>query len=108
AMGNRLSGKKAFVTAAGQGIGRASALAFAREGAMVVATDINEAALDSLKAEAPGIETRLLDVTDSTAVQAAAKAVGAVDVLFSCAGFVASGTILECEEKDYDFSFELN
>lgn len=107
-MGNRLSGKKAFITAAGQGIGRASALAFAREGAMVVATDINEAALTSLKAEAPGIETRLLDVTDSTAVQAAAKAVGAVDVLFSCAGFVASGTILECEEKDYDFSFELN
>jgi 2-keto-3-deoxy-L-fuconate dehydrogenase len=107
-MGNRLSGKKAFVTAAGQGIGRASALAFAREGAMVVATDINAAALDSLKAEAPGIETRLLDVTDSAAVQAAAKAVGAVDVLFNCAGFVASGTILECDEKDYDFSFELN
>lgn len=107
-MGNRLSGKKTFVTAAGQGIGRASALAFAREGATVIATDINAAALEALKAEAPGIETRLLDVTDSAAVQETAKAVGAVDVLFSCAGFVANGTILECEEKDYDFSFELN
>ncbi|WP_439514416.1 SDR family oxidoreductase [Oceanibaculum nanhaiense] len=107
-MGNRLSGKKAFITAAGQGIGRASALAFAREGARVVATDINAAALDALKAEAPGIETRLLDVTDSAAVQEAARDIGPVDALFSCAGFVASGTILECEEKDYDFSFELN
>lgn len=107
-MGNRLGGKKAFVTAAGQGIGRASALAFAREGAAVIATDINAAALESLKAEAPGIETRLLDVTDGAAVQEAARAAGAVDVLFSCAGFVANGTILDCEEKDYDFSFELN
>lgn len=107
-MGTRLSGKKAFITAAGQGIGRASALAFAREGAAVVATDINVAALDALKADAPGIETRLLDVTDSAAVLATASAVGAVDVLFSCAGFVAGGTILDCEEKDYDFSFELN
>ena len=93
-MGNRLNGKKAFVTAAGQGIGRASALAFAREGATVVATDISAAALEALKAEAPGIETRLLDVTDGAAVQEAARAVGAVDVLFSCAGF-APGSLLD-------------
>ena len=107
-MGQRLAGKKALITAAGQGIGRASALAFAREGATVIATDINAAALDSLAAEMPGIETRLLDVTDGDAVAAAAREIGAVDVLFSCAGFVAGGTILECDEKDYDFSFNLN
>lgn len=107
-MGQRLAGKKALITAAGQGIGRASALAFAREGATVIATDINAAALDSLAADMPGIQTRLLDVTDGDAVATAAREIGAVDVLFSCAGFVAGGTILECDEKDYDFSFNLN
>ncbi|MBU0724246.1 MAG: SDR family oxidoreductase [Alphaproteobacteria bacterium] len=107
-MSQRLAGKKALITAAGQGIGRASALSFAREGATVIATDINAAALDSLAAEMPGIETRLLDVTNGDAVATAAHEIGAVDVLFSCAGFVAGGTILECDEKDYDFSFNLN
>lgn len=104
----RLSGERAFITAAGQGIGRATALAFAREGAQVIATDIDAAALAALKAEAPAIETRALDVRDTAAVQAAAQAAGAVSVLFNCAGYVANGTILDCDEKDWDFSFDLN
>jgi len=104
----RLSGERAFVTAAGQGIGRATALAFAREGAAVIATDIDAGALAALKAEAAGIETHTLDVRDTAAVQAAAQAAGAVSVLFNCAGYVANGTILDCNEKDWDFSFDLN
>jgi len=104
----RLSGERAFVTAAGQGIGRATALAFAREGAAVIATDIDAGALAALKAEAAGIETQTLDVRDTAAVQAAAEAAGAVSVLFNCAGYVANGTILDCNEKDWDFSFDLN
>ena len=104
----RLSGERAFVTAAGQGIGRATALAFAREGATVIATDIDAGALAALKAEAAGIETQTLDVRDTAAVQAAAEAAGAVSVLFNCAGYVANGTILDCNEKDWDFSFDLN
>lgn len=104
----RLSGERAFITAAGQGIGRATALAFAREGAQVIATDIDAAALAALKAEAPAIETHALDVRDTAAVQAAAQAAGAVSVLFNCAGYVANGTILDCDEKDWDFSFDLN
>jgi len=104
----RLSGERAFVTAAGQGIGRATARAFAREGATVIATDIDAGALAALKAEATGIETHTLDVRDTAAVQAAAEAAGAVSVLFNCAGYVANGTILDCNEKDWDFSFDLN
>ena len=104
----RLSGKRALVTAAGQGIGRASALAMAREGAAVVAADINAATLASLKAEAPGIETRLLDVRDKAAIASAAAEVGALDVLFNCAGFVAAGTILDCDEEQWAFSMDLN
>lgn len=104
----RLSGERAFITAAGQGIGRATALAFAREGAQVIATDIDAAALAALKAEVPAIETHALDVRDTAAVQAAAQAAGAVSVLFNCAGYVANGTILDCDEKDWDFSFDLN
>ena len=104
----RLSGERAFVTAAGQGIGRATALAFAREGATVIATDIDAGALAALKVEAAGIETHTLDVRDTAAVQAAAEAAGAVSVLFNCAGYVANGTILDCNEKDWDFSFDLN
>lgn len=107
-MTGRLSGKKAVVTAAGQGIGRATALAFAREGARVLATDINEETLGSLKAENAAIATGHLDVLDGDAIIAFAEAVGAVDVLANIAGFVHHGSILDCEEEDFDFSMELN
>lgn len=102
----RLSGKRALVTAAGQGIGRASALAMAAEGAEVVATDVNAVALESLAAA--GITTRALDVRDKAAIAACAEEVGAPDVLFNCAGFVAAGTILECDEDQWAFSVDLN
>jgi len=100
----RLDGKTCLVTAAGQGIGRASALAMAAEGARVIATDINEAAL----AELSGCETRRLDVLESDGIVALAAEIGALDVLFNCAGFVAHGTILDCDEAEWDFSFNLN
>ncbi len=106
-MSGRLAGKKAVVTAAAAGIGRATALAFAAEGAEVVATDINIGKLPELT-KTQGITTRRLDVTDTKEVEALAKELGAVDVLFNCAGFVHHGTILECSEKDWDFSFDLN
>lgn len=106
-MTGRLSGKTAFCTASGAGIGRATAIAFAREGARVIATDINTDLLESLKKE--GIAaTHNLDVRDTTAVNALAKDAGAVDILFNAAGFVASGTILECSEGEWDFSFDIN
>ncbi|HEY4051685.1 MAG TPA: SDR family oxidoreductase [Acidobacteriaceae bacterium] len=107
-MSGRLSGKNALVTAAGQGIGRATALAFARENATVWATDINVEALAALKESSPGIETRRLDVRDSQAVAAIAEEFPDADVLFNCAGFVHAGTILQCSESDWDFSFDLN
>ena len=100
----RLSGKKAFVTAAGQGIGRRVAEKFAAEGASVIATDINADLLRDLKA----VETAVLDVTDRSAVKAAFDAAGKLDVLFNCAGFVHNGTVLDCSEEDWDFSFDLN
>ncbi len=106
-MGTRLAGKTAVVTAAGQGIGRATALAFAAEGAQVWATDIDEAKLGSL-AETPGIQVRRLDVLDDAAIAAFAAAMPAPDVLFNCAGFVHHGTVLECSDRDWDFSFNLN
>ena len=106
-MSKRLEGKTAFVTAAGQGIGRATAEAFVREGARVIATDINEALLAEL-AKATGCETHRLDVTDANAVSAAAKAAGTVNILFNGAGYVHAGTILDCDEKAFDFSFDLN
>lgn len=101
----RLDGKTALVTAAGQGIGRAAALAMAQEGARVIATDINR---DTLAALGPAVETRVLDVRDSAAVKALADDLGAVDVLFNCAGHVAHGTILDCSEEEWAFSVDLN
>ena len=106
-MAERVSGKKILVTAAAQGIGRACALALAKEGASVVATDINEQSLNELSG-VPGMELRCLDVTDSAAVVAAAGEVGALDGLLNVAGFVHHGTILECEEAEWDFAFDLN
>jgi 2-keto-3-deoxy-L-fuconate dehydrogenase len=105
---DRLKGKRAVITAAAQGIGRASALAFAREGAEVIATDIKTDALDSLKKEAPGIKTAKLDVTNADAIAAFGKETGTVDVLFNCAGYVHAGSILEATEADWDFAFNLN
>jgi 2-keto-3-deoxy-L-fuconate dehydrogenase len=109
-MTDRLASKTAFLTAAGQGIGRAVAEAFIREGARVIATDINDELLADL-ARATGCETRRLDVTDASAVLAAsieASAKGTVNVLFNGAGYVHAGTILECDEVAFDFSFDLN
>jgi 2-keto-3-deoxy-L-fuconate dehydrogenase len=106
-MAGRLHGKDAFVTAAGQGIGRAAALAFAREGATVWATDLNSKTLADLEGR-DGIRTRQLDATDERAIARVAAEVGDIDVLFNCAGFVHHGTILECTPKDWDFSFNVN
>ncbi len=103
----RMQGKTALVTAAGQGIGRATALAFAREGARVIATDINTEALAAL-AGTPGISTRRLDATDAAAIAALPAEIGAVNVLFNGAGFVHAGSVLECTEADWDFAFNLN
>ena len=102
----RLTGKTALITAAGQGIGRASALAMAREGATVFATDINAQALADLTDA--GLQTRVLDVRDPASIAAAVAAAGPVDVLFNCAGFVAGGTILDCDEAQWAFSIDLN
>jgi 2-keto-3-deoxy-L-fuconate dehydrogenase len=108
-MTGRLAGRTALITAAAQGIGRATAELFGREGAHVVATDVNEVALNSLAAlGASGIETQRLDVLQAGAIQALADKLGPIDVLFNCAGYVHSGTILECTEQDWDFSFALN
>ena len=106
-MAARLANKRALVTAAGQGIGAATAREFAAQGAQVIATDINADLLKAL-AGVDGISTRRLDVTDAAQITAVAAEIGAVDILFNCAGFVAHGNILECTEKDWDFSFELN
>src|SRR5215472_9225987 len=106
AMAGRLAGKRALVTAAGQGIGRATALAFAAEGASVLATDIAEDKLTPL-ADAL-IATRHLDVTDEAAIAALADELGAIDILFNCAGFVHHGTILDCAPAEWDASFVLN
>src|SRR3954465_14777736 len=103
----RLSGKSALLTAAAQGIGRATALAFAREGAKIIAPDINLEKLSELE-ETEGLTLRPLDVLDAQAIQALATELGAVDVLVNCAGYVHNGTILDCGEKDWDFSFDLN
>jgi 2-keto-3-deoxy-L-fuconate dehydrogenase len=107
-MSDRLKGKTALVTSAAQGIGRASAFAMAREGAKVYATDIREDLLADLTKEQSGIETFTLDVLKPEAIAAAAKRASDVDILFNCSGFVHHGTILDCDEKSWDFSFELN
>lgn len=100
----RLDGKTVLVTAAGAGIGRASALAMAQEGAQVIATDLSAEALQGLQ----GCEARVLDVRDPSAIAATFAAVGTPDVLFNCAGFVANGTILDCDEETWAFSLDLN
>jgi 2-keto-3-deoxy-L-fuconate dehydrogenase len=104
----RLQGKKALLTAAGQGIGAATARAFASEGAQVYATDLNEPELQKLAAEFPNIQIQKLDVRDTGAVNALAAELGAIDILFNCAGFVHQGSILDCNEADWDFSLDLN
>jgi 2-keto-3-deoxy-L-fuconate dehydrogenase len=106
-MTQRLAGKTAFVTAAGQGIGRATAEAFAREGARVIATDLNEGLLASLAGTA-NVTVQRLDVLDAAAITAAAAAAGPVDVLFNGAGFVHAGTVLDCTEEEWAFAFDLN
>jgi len=111
-MSKRVQGKTALVTAAGQGIGRASVLALARAGATVWATDINETSLQDLlqEAQSEGLDVKVarLDVRNADEVQQLSDRVGHVDVLFNCAGFVASGSILEATEQDFDFSMDLN
>ncbi len=107
-MGDRLKGKTALVTSAAQGIGRASAIAMAKEGAKVYATDIREDLLAGLAKEVSGIETFVLDVLKPEAIAEAAKRASDVDVLFNCSGFVHHGTIFDCDEKSWDFSFDLN
>lgn len=106
-MTDRLKGKRAFVTAAAAGIGRASAIAFAREGAHVIATDIDDKSLAELKQQGVA-EVARLDARDSAAVAAIAARTGPVEVLLNAAGFVHHGTILDCSEDDWDFSFDLN
>ena len=106
-MTQRLKGKTALLTASGQGIGHATALAFLREGARVIATDINESLLAQLAAQT-NCEVAQLDVRDAAAITALAQRVGPVDVLFNAAGFVDAGTVLDCDEAAFDFSIDLN
>jgi 2-keto-3-deoxy-L-fuconate dehydrogenase len=106
-MSGRLEGKICVVTAAGQGMGRASAEAFQREGAKVHASDVDEAKLADL-AKLPNVTCRKLDVTDPAAIEGYAKAVGAIDVLFNVAGVVHNGSILECTERDFDVATNIN
>ena len=107
-MTRRLEGKKIIVTAAGQGIGKATAIAFYKEGAHVIATDLNDKTLADLNKEYPEIKVQKLDSTDNNAILAFTKTLDKVDVLFNAVGFVHHGTILDCEEKDWDFSFDVN
>jgi 2-keto-3-deoxy-L-fuconate dehydrogenase len=105
-MAGRLAGKTAFLTAGAQGIGRATALAFAAEGAKVIATDVNEAKLAEIRSEM--LHTQRLDVLDADAVRAMADEIGGVDIVFNCAGFVHQGTVLDATEAEWEFAFNLN
>jgi len=107
-MSGRLEGKKIIVTAAGQGIGKATAIAFHNEGADVIATDLNDKTLADLNKEYPNIKVKTLDSTNNSAILEFVKTLDKVDVLFNAVGFVHHGTILDCEEKDWDFSFDVN
>ena len=107
-MSGRLEGKKIVVTAAGQGIGKATAIAFHNQGAHVIATDLNEKTLADLNKEYPNIKIKTLDSTDNKAILDFVKTLDEVNVLFNAVGFVHHGTILDCEEKDWDFSFDVN
>jgi len=107
-MSGRLANKNIIVTAAGQGIGKATAIAFHNEGANVIATDINDKTLADLNKEYPDIEVKKLDSTDNNSILEFVKNLDQVDVLFNAVGFVHHGTILECEEKDWDFSNIVN
>ena len=107
-MSGRLEGKKIVVTAAGQGIGKATAIAFHNEGAHVIATDLNDKTLADLNKEYPNIKVKTLDSTDNNAILDFVKTLDKVNVLFNAVGFVHHGTILDCEEKDWDFSFDVN
>ncbi len=107
-MSGRLEGKKILVTAAGQGIGKATAIAFHKEDAQVTATDLNDKTLADLNKEYPGIKVQKLDSTDNNAILEFTKTLDKVDVLFNAVGFVHHGTILECDEKDWDFSSNVN
>ena len=104
----KLENKNIIVTAAGQGIGRATAIAYLKEGANVTATDINEKTLKSLNEEFPNIKVSTLDSTKNDAINNFFSKIDKVDVLFNAVGYVHHGTIMECEEKDWDFSFNVN
>src|SRR4030095_11627546 len=103
-MSGRLAGKKALITAAGQGIGRATAIAMASEGAQVFATDVNPKLVDALRGT-PNVTPSVLDVLDDAAIAATIEALPALDVLFNCAGYVHNGSILDCRAKGCDFTF---
>ena len=107
-MKKRLNGKNILVTAAGQGIGKATAIAFHNEGASVIATDINEKTLTNLNKEYPNIKVQKLDSTKNEEILKFVKTLDRVNVLFNAVGFVHHGSILECNEKDWDFSFDVN
>ena len=107
-MNSRLAGKTVLLTAAGQGIGRATAVAFATEGAAVWASDVNQTTLDTLAAEYPQIRTRSLDARDTRAIETLVAEICQIDVLFNCAGYVHHGTILDCSDEDWNFSMDLN
>ena len=107
-MSKRLQGKSAIVTAAGQGIGKATAITFHNEGAKVIATDINDKTLADLNKEYPDIKVKNLDSTDNVAIKNFINEIDKIDILFNAVGFVHHGTILDCEEKDWDFSFNTN
>ena len=107
-MSKRLNNKNAVITAAGQGIGRATAITFHNEGANVIATDINDKTLENLNKEYPNIKTKTLDSTIKADVEKFSSSLDKVDILFNAVGFVHHGTILDCDEKDWDFSFNVN